>query len=134
MENRRLDIVFRFRPTAESPDGQLLQYLKRLGSTSISNEMVLKALRAFWLPDTYQNCGSKKAELKRLAQNTIFCLEEHANYLRHCFGIERQAPSLVQKYSLNLEMSQEQGQEQLEDDDSVDEVWHSEQRLDTGGL
>jgi hypothetical protein len=37
MENRRLDIVFRFRPTAESPDGQLLQYLKRLGSTSISN-------------------------------------------------------------------------------------------------
>lgn len=134
MDNRRLDIVFRFRPTSESPDGRLLHYLKNLGSTSISNEMVLKALRAFWLPDTYMDCGSKKAELKRLAQNTIFSLEEHVNYLRLCFGIERQPPSLVQGYSLNLGTAQELGQEQLEDDSPVDDIWKSEQQLDTGGL
>jgi hypothetical protein len=65
MRDNRLDIVFRFRPSAESPDGLLLHYLKNLGVTPISNEMVLKALRAFWLPDTYFDCGEKRGgELK----------------------------------------------------------------------
>jgi len=133
MRDNRLDIVFRFRPSAESPDGLLLHYLKNLGVTPISNEMVLKALRAFWLPDTYFDCGEKRGgELKKLAQHTIFSLEEHANYLRNRFGIERQPPSIVTTY-LNPGTLQEQEPEDDQDDDSND-VWNLGQRLDTGGL
>jgi hypothetical protein len=95
--------------------------------------MVLKALRAFWLPDTYFDCGEKRGrELKKLAQHTIFSLEEHANYLRNRFGIERQPPSIVTTY-LNPGTLQEQEPEDDQDDDSND-VWNLGQRLDTGGL
>ena len=99
MAHQQLDIKFRFQPMAKSPDGILLEYLKNhLCSASITQELVLKALRAYWLVDAYQHSGAKKAELKRLAQNTIFALEEHANYLRTVYGLARPAayPPMVQ--------------------------------------
>lgn len=135
MDNR-LDIVFRFRPSADSPDGLLLSYLKNLGVTPLSNEMVLKALRAFWLPDTYESCGSKRGkELKRLARDTIFCLEEHANYLRNRFGIERPQPM---PYLNPVVAVQEQTLTNDNPDSDPDpddgDAWDTRRRLTTGGL
>jgi hypothetical protein len=128
MDNR-LSIIFRFRASPKTPDATLLRYLKNQEATPISNEMALKALRAFWLPDAYRSSGEKKGqELKRLAQKMIWSLEEQANYLRIVFGIERQPPSapLVQALAPMPEVAQEQDQD--------GDVWESVQRLDTGGL
>jgi hypothetical protein len=140
MDNR-LDIVFRFRPSANSPDGLLLSYLKNLGVTPLSNEMVLKALRAFWLPDTYESCGSKRGkELKRLARDTIFCLEEHANYLRNHFGIERPQPMsywnpvAVQEQTLANDNPDPDPDPDPDPGDGDDEAWDSRRLLHAGGL
>ena len=128
MDNR-LSIIFRFRASPKTPDATLLRYLKNQEAAPISNEMALKALRAFWLPDAYQSSGEKKGqELRRLAQKMIWSLEEQANYLRIVFGIERQPPmaSIVQAQAPMPEVAQEQDQD--------GDVWESVQRLDTGGL
>jgi len=136
MDNR-LDIRFRFRPSPRTPDGILLHYLRKQAATQISHEMVLKALRAFWLPDAYQDCGAKKGqELRKLAINTIFALEEQANYLRTIFGIERQQPMyqapILAPMQVHPPILEVVHQEQ--DEEEEDTVWKSVQKLDTGGL
>jgi hypothetical protein len=135
--NKQLDIKFRFRPLLSTPDGILLDYLKKQETSIISHEMMLKALRAFWLPDAYQHCGKKKRqELKKLAQNMIFVLEEQANYLRTVFDIERQTmyqipvqiPGPMRQIQTSIPESEVISHEQ------ENGVWESIQQLDTGGL
>ena len=122
----RLDIKFRFRPVSNSLDGVLLSYLKK-DSSPISREMILKALRAFWLPEAHQRTGAKKGQaLKNLAIDMIFALEEQANYLRREFSIERPIVRVVQQ--------QLQGkQPELLEEDQAGEAWNLKE-LDTGGL
>jgi hypothetical protein len=124
--NDRLDIKFRFRPLSNSLDGVLLSYLKK-DSSPISREMILKALRAFWLPEAHQRTGAKKGQaLTKLAEDMIFALEEQANYLRTEFSIER---PLVQVVQQQLQIQQPQ----LLEEDQAGEAWNLEE-LDTGGL
>jgi hypothetical protein len=123
----QLDIRFRFRPLHSTPDGVLLNYLKRKTLPSVSQEMVLKALRAFWLAEAYQHCGGKRSQdLKKLAQNMILSLEEQANYLRTIFGIERLA--VQEQVSTVSEPLPQQQQEQ------VSEAWNSAYEVDMDGL
>jgi hypothetical protein len=92
MDNKpkQLNISFRFQPRDASFDGLLLKYIKQY-DTSISNEMVLRALRAFWLTEAHQNLGTHKrpTELKRIAQTMVRILEDQADSIRATFGIER---------------------------------------------
>ena len=71
-------------------DGLLLKYIKQY-DTSSRIEMVLRALRAFWLTEAHQNLGSHKRpqELKRIAQMMVRILEDQADAIRATFGIER---------------------------------------------
>ena len=138
MTHQQLDIKFRFQPMAKSPDGILLEYLKNhLDSASITQELVLKALRAYWLVDAYQHSGAKKAELKRLAQNTIFALEEHANYLRTVYGLARPTayPPMVQMHSdqPDGESSRPETDEE-EEESALVALSKKVQVLDDGGL
>jgi hypothetical protein len=65
MTHQQLDIKFRFQPMAKSPDGILLEYLKNhLNSASITQELVLKALRAYWLVDAYWDLNKNEALIK----------------------------------------------------------------------
>ncbi len=124
--NDRLDIKFRFRPLSNSLDGVLLSYLKK-DSSPISREMILKALRAFWLPEAHQRTGAKKGQaLTKLAIDMIFALEEQANYLRTEFSIERPVVQVVQQ---QLQITEPQ----LLEEDQAGEAWNLEE-LDTGGL
>ena len=124
--NDRLDIKFRFRPLSNSLDGVLLSYLKK-DSSPISREMILKAVRAFWLPEAHQRTGAKKGQaLTKLAIDMIYALEEQANYLRTEFSIER---PLVQVVQQQLQIQQPQ----LLEEDQAGEAWNLEE-LDTGGL
>lgn len=134
--NKQLDIKFRFRPLLSSPDGILLDYLKKQEPSRISHEMLLKALRAFWLPDAYRECGKKKKpELKKLAQNMILVLEEQANYLRTVFDIERQT-----MYQISGETRQDltsiPSASVISDEEEKDiwNVWNSVEQIDTSGV
>jgi hypothetical protein len=138
MTHQQLDIKFRFQPMAKSPDGILLEYLKNhLNSASITQELVLKALRAYWLVDAYQHSGAKKAELKRLAQNTIFALEEHANYLRTVYGLARPVayPPMVQMHSAQPDGGSSQPETDEEEEESAPFALSKKvQVVDDGGL
>ncbi len=138
MTHQQLDIKFRFQPMAKSPDGILLEYLKNhLNSASITQELVLKALRAYWLVDAYQHSGAKKAELKRLAQNTIFALEEHANYLRTVYGLARPVayPPMVQMHSAQPDGGSSRPETDEEEEESAPFALSKKvQVLDDGGL
>jgi hypothetical protein len=124
----RLDIKFRFRPVSNSLDGVLLSYLKK-DSSPISREMILKALRAFWLPEAHQRTGAKKGQaLKKLAEDMIFALEEQANYLRTEFSIERPLGRVVQQ-----QLQGKQPQLLEVEEDQAGEAWNLKE-LDTGGL
>ncbi len=82
---RRVPFYLRFYPSITSPDGILLDYLKEQ-LPPVKAEMILKALRAYWLAEAYQSSGKKRGqELKRLAQQMIFTIEEQANHLRVVF-------------------------------------------------
>jgi hypothetical protein len=137
MDNR-LDIRFRFRPSPKTPNGILLNYLKKQGTSLISNEMMLRAARAFWLPEAYQDCGAKKGqELKKLAINMIFALEDHALHLRTVFGIERQSPvsPVFQQMPTYPPALRVVPQEPLDvETDEEDNAWNSVPKFDTGGL
>ncbi|HAG85187.1 MAG TPA: hypothetical protein DCL61_29565 [Cyanobacteria bacterium UBA12227] len=141
---KQLDINFRFRPLLSTPDGILLNYLKKQETSIISHEMILKALRAFWLPEAYQESGKKKRqELKKLAQNMILVLEEQANYLRTVFDIERQGISPVPVQMMSqvpvpmMQMRQIQSplpEEEVISHELENDVWQSVQTFDPGGL
>jgi hypothetical protein len=133
MDNR-LDIRFRFRPSPKTPNGILLNYLKKQGAPLITNEMLLRAARAFWLAEAYQDCGAKKGqELKKLAVNMIFALEDHALHLRTIFGIERQSSvspvfQQIATYPPDLRVVPQ------EETDEEDDALKSIPRIDAGGL
>jgi hypothetical protein len=133
---QQLDIKFRFQPLRSSPDGILLDYIKNCQELdAFSNEMVLKALRAYWLADAYHDCGAKKGQhLKKLAINMIFALEEHANYLRTVFGIERIQPMYQVPPSAPVFQAVPQEEEEEEEDDEKTSPFNSIPRIDGGGL
>lgn len=57
MDNQEsVDFFFRYRPAADSPDGVLLRYLLSFNSTQ-RKQMILKALRAFYLVAAYGDLG-----------------------------------------------------------------------------
>lgn len=90
------DFRFRLQPLKSAPDEVLLRYLKEQGKSG--NDLLLKAVRAFWMPFAYQNCGGKhEQDLKLLAANMVNVLEEHANYLRTTFNLPRMGIKGVEK-------------------------------------
>lgn len=84
---QQLNFRWRSQPSATSPDGILLSYLNDQ-LPSVKSEMILKALRAYWLAEAYQACNKKRGqELKKLAQQMIFSLEQQITYLRVVFNL-----------------------------------------------
>lgn len=84
---QQLNFRFRAQPSVTSPDGILLSYLNDQ-LPSVKSEMILKAIRAYWLAEAYQACNKKRGqELKKLAQQMIFSLEQQITYLRVVFDL-----------------------------------------------
>jgi hypothetical protein len=127
--SNRLDVRLRFQPKAKSLDGVLFGYLKPSRENIVYQEMILKALRAFWLPEAYRQTGEKKGQaLKKLAQDMIFILEEHASYLRSEFEIARPVIGTVQKADFNVP------EQDSDNDAQAVEAWTSTAGFDVGDL
>jgi hypothetical protein len=127
--SNRLDVRLRFQPKAKSLDGVLFGYLKPSRENIVYQEMILKALRAFWLPEAYRQTGEKKGQaLKKLAQDMIFTLEEHANYLRSEFEIARPVIGTMQKADFRVP------EQDSDNDAQAVEAWTSAEGFDVGDL
>jgi hypothetical protein len=126
--SQQLNFRFRAQPSVTSPDGILLSYLNDQ-LPSVKSEMILKAIRAYWLAEAYQACNKKRGqELKKLAQQMIFSLEQQITYLRVVFNLPAatsmqtlpivSASSCVDREPLS-ELGEEEDQEPQDDWDSV---------------
>lgn len=80
-------VRFIFEPDRHSPNGVTFTWL--IHKTYNGKEKAAIATRAFWLPFAYRDSGnSSEAELRELAQQSIWKLEEQIQYLRESFGLE----------------------------------------------
>ena len=87
-QQERIDLIWRYQPLKSAPDGVLLSYVK-YNSLMPLREMILQALRAYWLPLAYQEKGSTDAfVLERMFRNAVYALEKHALYLCDQGGID----------------------------------------------
>ncbi|MEG3918475.1 hypothetical protein QUA07_04910 [Microcoleus sp. T3_A4] len=87
-EKERVDFLWRYQPFKSTPDGVLLSYIK--GNLMLpSREMILQALRPYWLPLAYLEKGDiDPVILGRLFKNAVYVLEKQALYLRERGGLE----------------------------------------------
>ncbi|NJK50497.1 hypothetical protein HC931_22355 [Candidatus Gracilibacteria bacterium] len=69
-DSEKMDLNFRYRPNVDSPDAILIRYLKSY-KPSTRKELILKALRAFYLVAAYGEFGSinSPSELESLARS-----------------------------------------------------------------
>jgi hypothetical protein len=96
MSIKRFDYRVRIQVAADSPDGILLDCLKNERHQSYSHkEMLLWALRAYWMPIAYQlqqeqgKRSLSEAQMKRMAQDAIHQLRQQIAYLQSTFGVEQ---------------------------------------------
>lgn len=96
MSTKKFDYRVRIQVAAESPDGILLDCIKNERHQSYSHkEMLLWALRAYWMPIAYQlqreqgESSLTDAQMKRIAQDAIHQLRQQITYLQSTFGIDQ---------------------------------------------
>ncbi len=80
-------VRFIFEPDRASPNGVTYSWL--IHKAYDGKEKAATATRAFWLPFAYRDKGdASEAELRELAQQSIWRMEEQIQHLREAFGIE----------------------------------------------
>jgi hypothetical protein len=89
-------VRFIFEPDRHSPNGITFSWL--IHSTYGGKEKAATATRAFWLPFAYRDNGNyAEAELKELAQQSIWRLEEQIQHLQEAFGLDAAGRSAISK-------------------------------------
>jgi hypothetical protein len=80
-------VRFIFEPDRASPNG--ITYTWLIHKAYDGKEKAATATRAFWLPFAYQDKGdASEAELRELAQQSIWRMKEQIQHLREAFGLE----------------------------------------------
>ncbi|NEQ64348.1 MAG: hypothetical protein F6K21_02395 [Symploca sp. SIO2D2] len=81
-KQRQLSFNWRYQPVVNTPDALLLTYIKEHPISPVK-EMMLQALRAFWLPLACLKSGNySKEELELVGLEAVHALEKQADYLR----------------------------------------------------
>jgi 23S rRNA A2030 N6-methylase RlmJ len=80
-------VRFVFEPDRESPNGITFSWL--IHQAYHGKEKAATATRSFWLPFAYRETGEhSEEELRELAQQSIWRMEEQIQHLRESFGLE----------------------------------------------
>jgi hypothetical protein len=91
-------VRFIFEPDRHSPNGITFAWL--IHSTYGGKEKAATATRSFWLPFAYRDNGNyAEVELKELAQQSIWRLEEQIQHLQEAFGLDAARRSAIAKTS-----------------------------------
>ncbi|MGF1499283.1 MAG: hypothetical protein ACFB8W_21020 [Elainellaceae cyanobacterium] len=82
---------FVFQPVRSSRDGIVFHWL--VHTTKGGKEKTAAAAHAYWMPFVFRDSGFyTEAELRGLAQQSIWELEEHIQYIRESFGLTLPVP------------------------------------------
>jgi hypothetical protein len=99
-EQERRNFNFRYQPYANTPDGILISYLQTGDTVRSGKEMILPALRAFWLPLAYQQAGNfSNDELRQMGLICCNALEHQLAYIRLLLRLPMPAPTLLSPLS-----------------------------------
>ena len=100
MSTKKFDYRVRVQVAADSPDGVLLDCIKNERHQSYSHkEMLLWALRAYWMPTAYQlqreqgDSSISDAQMKRIALDAIHQLKQQISYLQSTFEVGQDHPT-----------------------------------------
>lgn len=63
-------------------------------------EMVMLALKAFWLPFAYQRLGASSEQLRKVTIDAIYQLQRHLNYLYSQIGFELEGVGVMLEHSV----------------------------------
>ncbi|MGF1500078.1 MAG: hypothetical protein ACFB8W_25095, partial [Elainellaceae cyanobacterium] len=89
LRGRRVRFVFQ--PVRSSRDGIVFHWL--VHTVKDGKEKVAAAAHAYWMPFVFRDSGFyTEAELRGLAQQSIWELEEHIQYIRESFGLTLPVP------------------------------------------
>ena len=90
--------IISIKRSLESLDGKIITYLKSnpLKLDLDFSEVVVNALKAYWLPFAMHSVGVRDEELRRIAIWSIKQLEGQASFIREVFGISPQINTVVQ--------------------------------------
>ncbi|MEO1400383.1 MAG: hypothetical protein AAFV72_03910 [Cyanobacteria bacterium J06635_1] len=92
-DNKKARVRFIFEPDRSTPNG--ITYAWLIHKTYKGKEKAATAARSFWLPFAYRDSGDhSETELKELAQQSIWRMEEQIQHLRESFGLES-TPAIV---------------------------------------
>jgi hypothetical protein len=88
-------VRFIFEPDRTSPNG--ITYFWLIHDTYNGKEKAATATRAFWLPFAYRHSGNySEAELRDLAQQSIWQMEAQIQHLREEFDLGLARPSTTE--------------------------------------
>ena len=97
-------VRFIFEPDRSSPNGVTYSWL--IHRTYKGKTKAADVVRAFWLPFAYQDAGNHfKSELKDLAQQSIWRMEEQIQHLRETFGLKNPLRRTVQTEATEIDNS-----------------------------
>jgi hypothetical protein len=100
-EQERRNFNFRYQPYANTPDGILIGYLQTGDTVRSGKEMILPALRAFWLPLAYQQAGNfSDDELRQMGLICCNALEHQLAYIRLLLRLPMPSPTLSSSLSI----------------------------------
>lgn len=90
--------IISIKRSLESLDGKIITYLKSnpLKLDLDFSEVVVNALKAYWLPFAMHSVGVRDEELRRIAIWSIKQLEGQASLIREVFGLSPQINTVVQ--------------------------------------
>ena len=90
---QKVDFRFRLRTSATTGEGVVLDYIRNGYHPYFPpREMILRAIKAYWLPFAYserQDLQLSEASLKRLAQEAVSSLEQQIKDIERTFSLER---------------------------------------------
>ncbi|PMB21885.1 hypothetical protein [Fischerella thermalis] len=90
----RIDFRWRYQPRNEL-DAQLMQYIQD-NQMSSKTEMLLLALRSFWLPYALlEDCSGDKEKMRRIARSAVQTLRKQAQDIVGLVGLEEAPQNAV---------------------------------------
>lgn len=84
---RQEDFRFRYAPVAGTGDAILVSYLRDGDGVRAGKEMIIEAMRSFWLPFAYQAQNYSEAQLRQAALHCCRALEAQIFFIRESFGL-----------------------------------------------
>ncbi len=88
---KQFDFRFRYQMSENSPHSTLFRYLSSRDTQFSQRQMIAWALSAFWYPLACKwSKQYSEADLKAIARNATYELQQQISFLVHTFGLEQE--------------------------------------------